>query len=409
MDFQKKLEFVHKMAKLGLQHFDGGGVISGSQGNPLSGVSGALTTQNTYNASAPVQESTIGAQETGLAGQLQTEAAGAGPNPAQIQYQQNAQNIAQRQAALNAQNRAINPGLAARLSGNSAVQAGQQAAGTAAAQQAQQQLAAQGELGSLAGTEQQGLNSAQGINAQVSQNNANAVQNTQGGILSSIPVIGSLFAEGGEVHKYASGGSIQTPGVPTFSNADDLPDMHKSIAKKPSPPTSSLSAPSDNAALGANPFSIAGVSDTPALAPMAAAPILGSSAGIGSAAAAPSLGFSRGGNVGPRSHVGMMLAKGGKPKMSKSGDVPAMVSPGEISLTPQQAKAVADGKSNPMKVGEKIKGHAKVSGDSLKNDTVPKMLKNGGMVIDRETVQMGPEKAAEFVRRHLSKKGIGLK
>ena len=72
MDHAKKLEFVHKMTKLGLHHFDGGGVISGgSTSNPLSAVSGALTTQNSYTAAAPMQAGTIGSQETTLSGQLQ--------------------------------------------------------------------------------------------------------------------------------------------------------------------------------------------------------------------------------------------------------------------------------------------------------------------------------------------------
>ena len=223
MDAHKKLEFVQKMTKLGLQHFDsGGGVISAGNGGPLGGIAGALTVQNGYNASAPTSGATIGQQQAQLAGQLQNEAAGNGPNPAQIQYQQNANQIARQQASDYANNRALNPGLAARMAGNTAAQVGQTAAGTAAAQQAQQQLAAQGQMANLTGQEQQGYEQAQGINAQVAQNNTNSVQNTSGGLLQSIPVIGSIFAKGGEVKKYANGGTIQVRGVANMSNAGDI-------------------------------------------------------------------------------------------------------------------------------------------------------------------------------------------
>lgn len=403
MDHAKKLEFVHKMAKLGLQHFDGGGVISASQGNPLSGVSGALTTQNTYNAAAPVQAGAIGTQETGLSNQLQTEAAGGGPNPAQIQYQQNSQQIAQQQAALNAQNRALNPGLAARQSSNAAVQAEQTAAGGAAAQQAQQQLAAQGQEASLAGIEQQGLSSAQGINAQVSQNNTNAVQNTQGGILSSLPVVGSLFADGGLVKKYAGGGSIQVPGMASFSNANDLPDMQGGKSPNATPGGSTMAAPSENGALGANPFSIDGVSSASAAAPMSSVPALGSSAGIGAAASSPALAalaFAKGGKVAPMSHVGKWLNEKG-PKKNQPISLPS---------PPNYPSPMLAG-GGLMKSGGKVqpensKQKASVKGDSFKNDKVPAMLSQGELVIDRDTMaDPGPAgQMARALAKHIQAK-----
>lgn len=475
MENHKKLEFIHKMAKLGLQHYDGGGTIVGSNPNQgsggpaagvlgtagnaatnvtggtnastnfgtsvaapltggLTGLSAALTTQNQFNAAAPTQIGTVGAQQAQLAGQLGAESAGGGPNPAQLQYQQNAQQIAQQQAATNAQNRAINPGLAARLSGNQAIQAQQQAAGNAAAQQAQQQLAAQAQMAGLTGQEQQGALAAQNINAQVAQNNVNSVNNTEGGLFSSIGSIAGLFAEGGEVHKMAYGGgagSISDPGGPNLSNTNALPDYSSGLmgGAGKGKSGSSASAPSVNGGLGSNPFGISGVSSQPVTAPMSAVPALGSSVGLGMPAAPPSLNptYAHGGSVpmhgeghfgapmqknydkgGPVSAVGQWLnttsmAKGGKPHKAKA-DVPAMVSPGEQLLEPEQAQAVVDGKANPLKIGERVPGKAKVKGDSLKNDTVPKMLKDGGMVIPRETVKMGPEKAAAFVRHHLAKK-----
>lgn len=456
MPHEKKLEFLHKIAKLGLDHIQkydtGGGVVGGGgSGGVLSDVSGALTTQNTFSAQAPTSSATVGQQQAGLAGQLQNEAAGNGPNPAQLQYQQNAQNLAQQTATNNAQNRALAPGLAARMSSASAAQTGQQEAGTAAAQQAQQQLAAQGQLEGLTGQEQTGALGAAGINAQVSQNNANAVNNTEGGIVSGIGgAIGSLvgLAQGGEVKKMASGGSISIPGSASFSNASNLPSYSGSGGGSGSDDEDEENDNSKSAGVNATEYGGGGQMTTasdPANSTVGSwgsvtgmAPSQGSSfdsligPGGGAAPSTNAMPYAKGGEIGPQSHAGkwlkqpmkkmagggmasslaqlaplaMMLAsKGGQ---AKGKNVPAMLSPGEDYLTPKKAQAVAAGKADPMKVGEKIKGHAKVRGDSEKNDIVPKMLKDGGMVIPRSITKMHPDKAAEFVRRHLSKKGMSV-
>ncbi len=100
------------------------------------------------------------------------------------------------------------------------------------------------------------------------------------------------------------------------------------------------------------------------------------------------------------SHVANYLAGGGK--------VPAMVSPGEIYLSPEKVLLVIHEGKDPAKVGEKIKGKAKVKGDSLKNDTVPKDLEEGGVVIDRKN--MGSrEKRELFVHRALAKNKARMK
>ncbi len=84
--------------------------------------------------------------------------------------------------------------------------------------------------------------------------------------------------------------------------------------------------------------------------------------------------------------------------MSRGGNVPAMVSPGEIYLSPEEAsspeKAAKSAKKKEMK-GEKIPGKAKVKGDSLKNDTVSKNLEEGGIVIPRSHSE-DPNLAASF-------------
>lgn len=83
---------------------------------------------------------------------------------------------------------------------------------------------------------------------------------------------------------------------------------------------------------------------------------------------------------------------------SEGGGVPAMVSPGEIYLTPEQVhKVVTEGK-DPAKIGHKFHGKARVKGDSLKNDNIPATLQEGGIVIDRKN--MGSrEKRELFVHR----------
>lgn len=116
----------------------------------------------------------------------------------------------------------------------------------------------------------------------------------------------------------------------------------------------------------------------------------------------PQAGFADGGKIcpGPHdSHVANYLSGGGA--------VPAMVSPGEIYLSPDKVQKVIREGANPMKIGMKIPGKASKRGDSLKNDTVPMNLEEGGIVIPRHiTSKMSPEKAELFVHRALARKKV---
>jgi hypothetical protein len=100
--------------------------------------------------------------------------------------------------------------------------------------------------------------------------------------------------------------------------------------------------------------------------------------------------------------LGAQLAKGGK--------VPALVSPGEKYLTPEQAQDVLKGKENPLN-GKTIPGKAKVKGDSYKNDTVPVTLEEGGCVIPRSVLQSDQpmKNAIKFVHAHMKKMAKGGK
>jgi hypothetical protein len=108
--------------------------------------------------------------------------------------------------------------------------------------------------------------------------------------------------------------------------------------------------------------------------------------------------FARGGSVCPgphKSHVANFLAMGGKTK-----DVPAMVSPGERYLNPEEVKRVVENGENPLKLGVKFPGKSKVKGDSYKNDTLPETLEEGGVVIPHRVLNKKNSDHAElFVRR----------
>lgn len=89
--------------------------------------------------------------------------------------------------------------------------------------------------------------------------------------------------------------------------------------------------------------------------------------------------------------------------MASGGEVPAMVSPGEIRLTKEQVERVVHNDEDPAKIGYKYGGKAKVKGDSKKNDIIPETLQEGDVIIDRE--HMGsPEKRKLFVHKAIAKK-----
>ena len=360
-----------------------------------------------------------------------------------------------------------NPGLIARESAQQGAATQQAAAGQAATLQAQQAIAAQGQLANLASTQVgqqagavQGVNQTQqneqnvlqgantaGNNANVSMegnlNNVNsqtaaANQNESGnivsGITNGISSIGSAFglAKGGEVtdhhcagakctdrahyaHMMADGGPLSvspsTPaqGIgpwlnsstdtsgPNIAQSGPLPTNSSGpIYSKPKAPAApqkatpaaqtpiagnsaaEMNALPDNAIAGNSMASMNALPDVAAAAPVAAP-------------------LARGGNVmqGPHGHVAAYLAGGGA--------VPAMVSAKEVYLSPEKVRSVIQEGANPLKIGETFKGKAKKAGNSLQNDTIPKTLEEGGVVVPRSiTTMKGPgkrEKAELFVHK----------
>lgn len=514
MDSKKKAGFVRRkrMAKGGLirqvgkrKYFDDGGTVfkgpvntnpnvGAAPGAPIVqagapnpegtqfaqaplGGGNLLAAQNAYSAAvAPQQQNNYqnvvqaGAQnaldtyqnENTLAGQLQERAAGGGPNPAQDTLNQATGNNISSTAALMAGQRgaSVNPGLIAREAGQQGAATEQAAVGQAATLEANQQIAAQGELAGVYGqqgtqalgtfgeagalqntqnaNEIQDLGMAQGINAQISQANANAVTGGTGMLFgagtSALSSLSSAFAKGGEVGKddhlvlaemvahahnhaqrirplpkYFDGGQVahvdpvqihgpQAPNV-VIKKSEKKPDKKSSTTENQAqPPTTTGEAmPWDTGGGMAG-----GPGDTmDNSAPSQPENDMGE--GSGSLLTAAHGAYVANHCPGPhQSHVANFLHDG--------GPVGAMVSEGEVYLTPEQVGRVVRGGENPLKIGMKIKAQdksqrAKVKGDSLKNDKIPMDLEEGGVVIDRKHV-MSPEKAELFVHRALARKKV---
>lgn len=304
-------------------------------------------------------------QQQGLANQFQNVANGQGPNPAMAALNQaTGQNVAN-QAALMASQRGAgaNTGLIARQAAMQGANTQQQAVGQAATMQAQQQLAAMGQL------QQQQANMANLAGAQVGEQQTAATGLGQ----QTSSQRGQLLGQQAQANQINAGMAQQKAGM----QGQLLGNL-----------------------MGAAGTGLGMMFAGPAGA--AAGNSIGSGLARGGQNTSADM-FADGGKVQPRSAYGRML------NMATGGAVPAMVSPGEVYLNPSAVQDVKAGSKKPMD-GEKIPGQPKVSGakNSYANDTVPKTLEEGGIVIPRSVTQgKNPDKkAAEFVRAVLSKKGM---
>lgn len=468
MDHEKKLSFIHKMTKLGLDsipHYDDGGtVVSGPQktggflgipwlggtdiqqgttagqiNNAYQGSQYALGRQGALTAQLEGQAPGAIDQQRQVANQLQDVISGKGPNPAQAQLNQSTGANVANQAALMAGQRgaSANPALIARQVAQQGAQTQQQAAGQAATMAANQQLQAGQNLANLsanqisqAGQGVTALNQAnqneqaQILGANQAGNAANLGAQQAGNALGS-SIIGGIAkgasaafgaAKGGMVPKMAEGGItpvggsfvgnyLSGPAPAQMPSAQPLHDISSDIEikkkkkKDESVPDNNGEDPDAAPAESAPPPAPVNVDITgpaPGAAPFGGGDTSGMERGIGGG----------GGSV-------MLEAKGGMlkrkplPKMAKGGKVPALVSPGEVYLSPDQVKEVLSG-ANPMRVGHHIPGKAKVGGDSLKNDNVHAQLEEGGIVVPRHITKhkMAPEKAMRFVHNVVKKNGM---
>lgn len=307
--------------------------------------------------------------------QLQGVANGTGPNPAQAMLNQSTGANVANQAALMAGQRGAgaNVGLMARQAANTGANIQAQAAGQGATMQANQSLNALQGAGSLAtnmagnqiSATQNEQNTLQAANTANNSNQTTMAGNQQKTQAAGIGGLASGVASA--LPFLADGGAVPQAGGPQSMFAKSL----KAIAGTPSQSQAQ------------DPL-YSGMHD------------LGSAiGGLFKPSAQPSMAYA-GPDAAPSPT--MVAAKGGK--------VPAMVSPGEVYLKPQAAKAVAQGKANPMSAGEKIPGTPKVKGNSYANDVVPKKLDVGGVVIPNSVMQSkDPVRgAADFVRDVMAKK-----
>lgn len=394
--------------------------IGGQQAqNAVTGAQGGIDQQQAF-LNALQGQNGIGNQSS-VFNQLQGVANGTGPNPAQAMLNQTTgQNVAN-QAALMAGQRGAsqNAGLIAREAAQQGANTQQQAAGQAAAMQANQSLGALGQLGGLANqqvAQQQGaltglnsgLQNQQGaLLGQLTAQNQGVIQNqgnmnsanaglagvnaqTQGKMIGgALSGAGAAFASGGVVPMpmFADGGmpvQINTPVAPQNTNLQ-VSGPKSAVGKHLSGQTAEGgNNPSpvkrDEAEQGG--YDVGNALGRGVKSLFSGSTPQGGTAGMGIQASAPQATM----KMNP-------FAQGGK--------VPALVSPGERYLKPDQAKAAAQGKLDASKAGEKIPGKPKVKGNSYANDTVPKTLDAGGVVIPKSIMESkNPSKeAARFVQR----------
>lgn len=299
---------------------------------------------------------------------------GTGPNPAQAQLAQNTAANTANQAALMAGQRgsSANPALIARQVAMQGAQNQQQSVGQAATLQAQQQLAAQQMMAQIA--QQQASNEQSGYN-QYNQSAGNAYGTTTG--------------------------NLNTTNQINAGMQNNLNTVNAGVAAGNQTANNNLTGNLLGAAGSA--IQLMGADKkTPAAATPATKVADANYGGGGSSLASNGMPMEAEGGVisGPRSRAGQhftMMAKGGK--------VPALVSPGEQYLKPQEARAVAEGKAKPLQTGERIPGKPKHPGNDYRNDTVKKDLESGGVIIPNKIMQSkdAEKKAAAFVKAHLSK------
>lgn len=357
----------------------------------LGSIFGGGSSDQAYN---PVQNQNVSvdpailAQQQQFAQQLQQQASGQGPSVADQQLKQALQQQQNSAAATAAGARGVNPGLALRQAQMQQGQNQAQAAQSGAIARAGEALGAEQQLGgTLSGMQQQNLGAQQAnqqanLAAQAATRQAGQEQNKQqGSIISGIgSMLGSaamMMNQGGQVKNYDDGGSVSSGSGP----ASIIGKMLSAGSQQQSPPSGQ--APMSSASTFGQ-----GMGHLLAKFGQSSDPTPGTTAGYGINTTA----------INPNAKEGdyASLAKGGK--------VPAMVSPGEIKIPPEKAKraeTAAQYAAYAARTGKKIPGKAKVSGDSLENDTVPMNLDEGSIVVPRSKSKK-PEDAAAFVKALLA-------
>lgn len=368
----------------------------------------------------------------GIADAMAAMGRGEGPNPALEQLKQTTnQNIAN-QAAQVASARGMNPALAARMAGNQGAATNQQAAGQAALQAAQQQIAAQQGAGSLYGTManlgnqqaiaqgqtglgllgqqtgrmgqfmqdrlgqqnllQNAYNSMNNINSGVAAQNAQTAGQYGMGLMGGISGgLGALLHEGGEVpnpdsflqaikakglKRMASGGEMMAQGMASLGGklGGKLHDfLSNQFGSRITGMPGVDAAPSIANGLNTGPFDLS-QGPKPVFSLGGAPPLTGNDA---------------------LQAQGVDLTQDPNAYMRENPDFLRMLNQerGLGGLPPMPG--ASDGGAVP--------GKPRVGGDSVKNDTVPTLLSPGEIVIPR-TATEDPEEAHAFLDKILKQK-----
>lgn len=383
---------------------------------------------------------------------------GAGANPGLIAMQAAQQGANTQQqavgqgATLQAQQQIAAQNNLSNLSANQINQAGTAITGQNTAQQ-NEQNALQGANTSYNNSnvsQQSNLNS---VNAGVAQGNQQQNNNLIGGITGGLSAFGGgassflgSLAHGGVVHNYADGGPVMTPPPMPVPPAQPSSGGGSGGITSLAP---LLAAFSDGGfaegSVNVNPggwggqYTAAGSSQAPG---MTSAPqVQGSSVDLSKTIHAPQKqeqpgaqeqayfsgqvdqaqktsmapaspmndpsenGYAHGGMLDHHALVHNYFNGGGT-----GGDVPAIVSPKEVYLSPDKVRKVLDEGADPMKIGHHFPGKDKVKGkDSKKNDIIPTSLQDGGVVLPLHVTQhkkaseRGRAFVAKAVAKHLKK------
>lgn len=403
------------------------GVINPTDAGQISGaynnVQDSMASQRALLSALQAQNG-LGNQ-TQVYNQLQGVANGTGPNPAQAMLAQSTGANVANQAALMAGQRgaSANSGLIARQAAQQGASTQQQAAGQAASLQAQQSLNAINSAGGIANTqasnqigqtnantqaqqaEQQAL-----LNAQAQVNNANVgmqsnMNNVNGQLANTTmqgqqKMVGGLMNSIGGFSGFADGGEVPDTSTPTFSSSSSDGDKGGGLSAIMKVLPLLALADGGEASAFQGPQSKFGQ-------------FLTSQASVNSFDTATPT-FSAAMPSSPKKDKPEDKTKptedengiGGNGYLAEGGKVPAMLSPGEKYLKPNEAMAVAKGKESPADVGKIIPGKPKYKGNNYANDVVPAELDEGGVVIPNKVMQSKDpvNGAAKFVQAVLAKK-----
>lgn len=351
--------------------------------------------------------------------QLQNIASGQGPNPAMAALANATSANTSNQAALMASQRGTgaNAGMIARQAAQQGAANQQNAIGQGAALQAQQSLGAIGQAGQMAGQQVGQQAGAIGTYNQLAQNNAGIQQGAlqaqnnanvamQGNINNANAGIANTNAQ--NQNKMGTGLlSGLASGAQSLLGAEGGLVPHMAEGGMPGNIDMVMGGmPGYDAKTGGASFWNSHLNGAPSVTPISQ---IGPAGGVASQQQ-PDSASQAGQDTGKAAMQG--IAKLGKlALMAKGGAVPAMLSPGERYLPPEEVKKVAAGKKSPIKAGEKIPGKPKFKGNDYRNDVVPKTLKEGGIVLPNEVMQSKhPHWAAHrFVSAIMAKQGLSTK